>query len=237
MRVASNTRRDPDPCGGAAWDPFGPQGQGSHMTAKFAKAALDEYLRNQPLAEFFVAHHSITEEQINQFRDCLSAAKDEKPLQALFELNPTLLVQHLRASGRFVLPQKRLGAEFVPDFVVGEHHSFGYDWQLIELESPNIPLFTKAGDPRAELTHAIRQIQDWRAWLQRNQNYASRSRAESGLGLTDITANVSGLIIMGRRSLLDPETNDRRRQMVADLNIDIHTYDYLLDRVQAAVAA
>jgi len=207
------------------------------MAPTFHAASIDEHLRNQPMGEFFVRHHSINAAQVRRFEECLTAASDEKPLQSFFEENPTLLIQHLRASGRFVIPQKRLGAEFVPDFVVGEHHSFGYDWHLIELESPRIPLFTKGGDPRAQLTHAIRQIHDWRAWLQRNQNYASRTRSESGLGLIDITSNVPGLIIMGRRSLLNSSTNDRRRQMIADLNIQIHTYDYILERARAAVVA
>jgi len=207
------------------------------MTFTFRTASLDDYLRTHPLREFFVRHLGITAKQVRKFQDCLATSIDERPLQTLFEANPTLLVQHLHGSGRFVLPKKCLGSEFVPDFVIGEHHSFGYDWELVELESPTIPFFTKAGNPRAQLTHAIRQVQDWRAWLQRNQNYASRTRGESGLGLTDITANAPGLIIMGRRSLLDAGTNDRRRQMTTDLKIEIHTYDYLLERAQVAVVA
>ncbi len=40
---------------------------------------------------------------------------------------------------------------------------------------------------------------------------------------------------MGRRSFLDAGTNDRRRQMTTDLKIEIHTYDYLLEKAQIAV--
>jgi hypothetical protein len=46
---------------------------------------------------------------------------------------------------------------------VGEKSSLGYEW--IELESPILRMFNANGDPSKYLTHAIRQILDWRAWL------------------------------------------------------------------------
>ncbi|MGH0032848.1 MAG: Shedu anti-phage system protein SduA domain-containing protein [Myxococcota bacterium] len=203
----------------------------------FKKASWEDFIREHPIYEFHLDYQKVSAEETRGFERCVDAAADEAPIQAYLEAHPGLLALHLRASGRFVLPQKRLGAEFIPDFVIGEHHSFGYDWQLVELENPTVPLFTRAGDPRAELTHAIRQIQDWRAWLHRNQNYASRPRREQGLGLTDITAGVPGLIFMGRRESLDDSTRDRRRQMGSELNIRIHTYDYLLEWARGAVRA
>jgi hypothetical protein len=192
-------------------------------------------LDKHPLGEFFVRHIGLEPELVRDFETCLADAETEAPIQDFLEAHPGLLVQHLLGSARFVLPRKRLGAEFIPDFVVGGHLSDGYQWQLIELESPCLPFFTKKGDPTAALSHAIRQITDWRAWLQRNQNYAARARAESGLGLADIRSDVPGLILMGRRTLLAEATNERRRQMAADLNVAIHTYDYLLEGARAAV--
>ena len=88
-------------------------------------------------------------------------------------------------------------------------------------------MFTKKGNPTKALTHAIRQIQDWRAWLKRNYDYASRERNKRGLGLVDIDSNIPGLILIGRRNSIDPSTHELRRQMVQDLNIKIHTYDTL----------
>lgn len=123
-----------------------------------------------------------------------------------------------------MIPQKRLGAEFVTDFLVGEKHSFGFEWQAIELESPEAKLFNKAGASK-ELNHAIRQIADWRAWIKKNVDYAARPSEQQGLGLIDIDASVRGLILIGRERELEPETSDRRRQMAQDLNIVIHTYD------------
>lgn len=103
--------------------------------------------REHPLGEFFVRHFGITEQQVAEFEQCIDAATNERPIQAFLKANPIILVQHLRASGRFVLHRKRLGTEFESDFIIGEHHSYGYDWQVVELESPRFPLFTKKGDP------------------------------------------------------------------------------------------
>lgn len=202
---------------------------------EFRRADANEYWREHPLREFHVPHHIVHEEVALAFERCVDTATEERPLQAFLETHPTILVQLLHGSPRFVLSRQRLGAELISDFVLGVHDSDGYSWLAVELESPRLSLFTKSGDPRAQLSHGIRQIQDWRAWLQRNQNYASRPRTQSGLGLTDITAGVPGLVLMGRRALLDSGTNDRRRQMASDLKIQIHTYDHLVEAAWASV--
>jgi hypothetical protein len=52
----------------------------------------------------------------------------------------------------------------------------------------------------------------------------------------DIDSNVPGLIVMGRRD----QERDRphaRRQLSQNLNIKIHTYDWLVDKAQERVMA
>jgi Shedu protein SduA, C-terminal len=180
------------------------------------------------LHEYFTWWDNVTSAQVKEYLECLDKATSERELQAFFESHPNLLIQDLEGGqGRWVVPQKRLGSEFVTDFVIGERHSFGFQWQAVEIENPLAPLFTMKGNPSAELTHAIRQITDWRAWIKRNQNYTSRCREAQGLELIDIDSSVRGLILIGRERNLDPTTNDRRRQLVQDLQIDIHTYDWV----------
>ena len=165
-----------------------------------------------------------------RFKERLDSATNENEIQEFLQAHPVLLALHLGGGhGRWVHPKPRFGAEHVPDFVIGEKSSVGYEWKLVELESPLMPLFTKAGNPSRYLTHAIRQIDDWKVWLRTNQNYASRPKDQQGLGFTDIDLNVPGLILMGRRNAIDPATNDRRRQMMTKMNIEIHSYDFLLD--------
>lgn len=131
--------------------------------------------------------------------------------------------------GRWVIPKVRLGSQHVTDFILGEKSSIGFEWHAVELESPRAKMFTKIGNPTAALTHAIRQIQDWRAWLQRNQNYAARPKNESGLGLTDIAPTLPGFIFIGRRADISDGTKELRKQMSHDLNIRIHSYDFLCE--------
>ena len=114
-------------------------------------------------------------------------------------------------------------------------HSFGVDWIAVELESPRTSLFTKAGNPTATLTHAIRQIMNWRTWLTNNLSYATRPESEDGLGLSKLRSDVEGLILIGRRSKLSDSDNALRSQMSHDLNIAIHTYDYILDVARSKV--
>lgn len=193
---------------------------------------LQELIRKDPFNKFLALWDDITPSHLARFKRCLASARSEAPLQQLFAREPLLLVQHLGGGhGRWVIPQKRLGAEFVPDFVVGEKSSIGYEWQLVELESPTAPLFTRAGDPSKQLNHALRQIDDWRAWLEKNSDYAARPLDQGGLGLTDISSAAAGVILIGRRKDLSPKDTARRRQMTARTGVQIHTYDYISDAI------
>lgn len=190
------------------------------------------------MPEHFVWWDTIEAKDVDELEQQLCSATNERTMQEYLGLRPLLLIQHLGGGhGRWVLPQKSLGSEFRTDFVVGHKHSFGYEWEVIEIESPTAKPFTKSGDFSRELTHAIRQIVDWRAWLKRNQNYAARRKEEQGLGLLDIDSNVPGVIIIGRKSEIDEGTNDRRRQLVQDSNITIHSYDWLVREARGRVEA
>jgi hypothetical protein len=76
------------------------------------------------------------------FEEALEAAPGERVMQAYLAANPILLVQHLGGGhGRWVIPQKRLGSEYVTDFVIGDKDSDGRHWQFVELQDPNARLF------------------------------------------------------------------------------------------------
>lgn len=195
-----------------------------------------EIVSADPLGEYHVWWDDLTRGAITRFQRQLKRAKREQDLQSFLEREPMLLIQHLGGGhGRWVIPRQRLGAEHVTDFVIGDKCSYGFDWQAVELESPNARMFTRRGDPTSALIHAIRQIQDWRAWLTKNADYAGRARSQSGLGLMEIRPDLDGLILIGRRSSVDPATHQRRRQMAVDLKIEIHTYDFLLDNARARI--
>lgn len=186
--------------------------------------------KDDPLRDHFVWWDAIDYAQVQLLANTLESAHDERPLQRIFETHPLFLIQHLVGGhGRWCIPQKRLGAEYVPDFVIGTSHSEGHEWYAVELESPKARLFTKNGDPSRTLNHALRQIRDWRAWLTNNIDYARRSPVNNGLGLTDIDGEVKATILIGRRSTTEAYDRTRRRQLCKDHKVEIHTYDWLIE--------
>ncbi len=188
------------------------------------------------LQEFFVWWDNIAQKDVDSLKHCLDTADQEYQLQHHLQEHPLMLIQHLGGGhGRWVIPKQRLGAEHVTDFIIGECDSSGFSWTAVELESPKPAMFNSRGDPSSTLNHAMRQILDWRAWLQKNQNYAARPRTEDGLGLTDIDPRIPGLILIGREHDLKPQTKQLRRQLSGDLNITIHTYDWLMRLIQDRV--
>jgi Shedu protein SduA, C-terminal len=186
----------------------------------------------------FVFADTITEQEAAAYDQALATAPDEAAMQRFLEANPRLLVQHLGGGhGRWVIPKTRLGAEHETDFLIAEKDATGFVWHAVELERPQAKLFTQKGDPSAALTHALRQIADWRNWLSHNRDYAMRPRGQSGLGLLDIEPELDGLIIMGREAELDPRTNPLRRRLARVNRVRIETYDWLSRQARARLAA
>lgn len=207
---------------------FVTQPQGSRRF-QISRATRAEWLASLPLQDFLVDHGEVDEAR----KELLSALTGrERDAQRVIARHPRLLADRLSGGWGWVIPQKRLGSEFVTDFMIAEQLSPGYYWQAVELESPRVAMFTRAGDPARYLVHAIRQIQEWRAWLTSNQAYASRPREENGLGLLQVSPNLSGLIFIGRRSEVSNSTHALRRRMMEDLKIEIRTYDALLDSTE-----
>jgi hypothetical protein len=197
----------------------------------FHEATTAKWLEEDPLRDFFVFWDEIDRIHLSAFNHCLETFKYEREWQNFFEGIPILLLQYMHGGhGRWVIPQKALGAEYKPDFIIGEKDSDGFYWQAVELESHNAKCFTKKGDYTKELTHAIKQVEDWRSWIRDNIDYARREKNQNGLGLTDIVADLPGLIIIGRRKDLLNENKYKRRDIGNRLNIKIHTYDWLYEQ-------
>lgn len=183
--------------------------------------------------DLFVPWTELTGSEIAAFENALNYARDESDMQLFIEANPRILIQHFAVGrGAWVKPKQRLGSEYETDFLIAQQGSGGLIWYAVELERPQAILFTKKGDPSAALTHALRQINDWREWLSRNRGYAAQSREQEGLGLIDIHPELDGLIIMGRGADIDTRTTARRRRLARDYRVEIETYDWLLSEAR-----
>jgi hypothetical protein len=180
--------------------------------------------------------HSLSIEEVrrraDELKDLINTAQDERPVQAYLEQNLGLLIQLVSCGPRaYVLPQPRLGSEYIPDFAVGCLSSGGIYWTLIELENPNFEVLTRQGQPTAKLTHAIQQINDWRIWLRDNSQYA-----QNELGYRDLNAEFNATIVIGRRKEQTRRGQQRYRELSQGRRLEIMSYDRLLEQVTKSSA-
>ena len=166
-------------------------------------------------------------ELVDEFERVLVDAVDERPLQKFLASAPTLLSPLLPPGGTYwCLDRPRLGAEFVPDFLLATATSAGFRWIAIELESPTVKALTKAGLPSRKLAEALGQLRDWRMWLTDNIAYARQER-----GLKDIDGRCEAVAVIGRRSSLDPRQVTKYRALSTD-GITVMSYDRLQDSIR-----
>jgi len=188
--------------------------------------------RRNDLSEFAV-ENTVSEDDIIELENIIISANDERPIQKFLEKNPHLLTMLLGGIERYCIPQKRLGSQYVPDFIIGEIDSLGVRWVLIEIETPKSGIYLGDGFLFDEKTRkGVSQIIDWRNWLSSNIAYARQRRSENGLGLFDIREKSDGVVIVGRRSQMSDTTDAQRTEYRQSNNIAVHTYDWLLDSLR-----
>lgn len=165
--------------------------------------------------------------------DLIDEATDERPLQRFITENPGILAALVRGNyGTFVLPWPRLGADFVPDFLVAHADSISINWTMVELESPSVVPFLQDGRPSEPLRNAIQQVHDWRDWLRNNLDAARRARTEYGIGLPGIREDAAGLILIGWRGDPPARYDLERQRLSVDSQILVHSYDWLIDMLR-----
>lgn len=150
-----------------------------------------------------------------------SEPEREEILQAFLKENPLLLCP----TGVKVWPKLTLGARDT-DFVFRE--ATGH-YLLVELEKSTHRLFRQDGHPNRYLNQALGQLTDWRRYIEDNLPTVQRE-----LGLTDISTNPEGLIVIGRTQYL---TSKNRRKLVTIQNemprTKIMTYDDVFENARA----
>lgn len=200
-----------------------------------SRTALWSEAKNKELVSYEVKEHA-TEVEIDLLEQVICTANDEKPIQKYLEENPHLLTSLLGGKSRFCIPQKRLGSEYIPDFLISDTDSLGISWVLIELETPKSAIYLQTSDQLDEYTRkGVAQIQEWREWLTSNIAYARNKRSDNGLGLFDIRPSSRAVVIVGRRAYLRETKEVARNQLRENENIHIHTYDWLLEQLRGAL--
>ena len=126
-----------------------------------------------------------------------------------------------------VIPKHQLGAEYEMDYALVRGSGL---IDLVEIESPSLPLFNKKGDPSSHLVHAEQQVLDWIDWIELHGPYA-RSALPGLLSPT-------GYVVIGRSADLNKTTATRlrRRNAIFQPRVVVLTYDDLISRAQNLLA-
>lgn len=187
------------------------------------------------LRRWSVPERPILPHDVDEFRGVIETAGDEKPIQLYLQDHPHLLTGVLAGGhGRWLRPQARFGARYVADFLIAEADSIRIRWTLIELESPLVRPMSADGEWLKEARHAQHQVQSWRHYIAENLDAARKDPQDEGLGLVDIDPGVPGLILISRRSIIGGDHAWVRRGLRLNSGIAMHTYDWLLDRIEDA---
>lgn len=181
-------------------------------------------MNKDPWPERYVEHRFPSEINIKDYLRILKSASDERPMQDYLAKVPAFLRQLTPSSVDFwCFDRPSLGGELIPDFLICHRNSRGFNWVYIELESPTNSPLIKSGRPSAKLNEAFAQISDWRNWLRDNISYAREH-----LKLRQIDAEAHGIVIIGRRSNVDPKHALRYRALSSN-NTSVMSYDRLLE--------
>ncbi|MFJ4585314.1 Shedu anti-phage system protein SduA domain-containing protein [Streptomyces echinatus] len=229
---------------------------------RYGERTAGEYLTGQRAASTFSLHSSygqyvqqVTKEllrsghaktclhvsnatltDIEAYEEKLSTATDERPLQEFLQEHPQVLALGLSSQCRWIIPQTRLSIHYVTDFLTARLDSTGLKWTFIELQSPREGLFTQKGRPSEHLDEGIRQILDWRTWVDDQGPHARDPKTRGGLGLVDISSYSRGLIIMGRRENVTDLDRKRLKLIMWNHQIDVRSYDSIAADARASLA-
>ncbi len=189
----------------------------------------------------------------SEMRDILESEKDERKIASYLRDNPRIVYWTLcPASGhtRYAFSEFPLGSEFKADFVLLNSYSGAWEAYFIELEPIDDQLFTKNRTPSQRLATAIRQIDDWHGYIERNLESVRRDLVRwvkkydiLGYSSTDNPCNGTGhyladsntviwfkyAIVIGRSSMLNEEQRNLAGRYRNNHQAEVITYDRLLD--------
>jgi hypothetical protein len=162
--------------------------------------------------------------KIETYRGLIDKGAGEPDFQRFFEENPVFL--HPRTKETF--PKKSFAGEDFPDFVLVLDDD---SCLLVEIEDPKMKLYTKRGDPTAELSHSEEQIREYLRFAKEEKDFL-RKRALKKLTVE----NVTGLVVIGS-ALAEEEKSklDVHNSMVRG-NYTVKTFDRILGENESILA-
>lgn len=169
---------------------------------------------------------------IVKFRALLDRPAPEEELRRFLATHVYFWNGLLRLDGLSPLYTKvSLGREYEMDFVFFDTGSSGAEWHLVEIERPDVRLFTAKGDPTAHLTHAITQVRRWQLWIEQNRSYADR--------LLPGVYRPMGHVFIGRREELIASSDARKSLHALNVanrhDVEVHTLDHFVSMAESSL--
>ena len=166
------------------------------------------------------------------YKTLLDAGPSELDLQRFLTDHPRIFRTEFGIHCRWIKAHPQFGSQFTPDFLTARIDSNPWiRWTLVELQRSDAGLFTQDRRKRSseQFDEGIRQIIEWRDWITQNGDYARKPQGRHGLGLTGLTPQADGLILIGRRNDISIDDRKRARSLTWPHHIEVHTYDWLAD--------
>lgn len=190
----------------------------------------------------------------SQLRNILQNDKSERSIAPFLKEHPDLLYWTFCKTGghrNYVLHEFPLGNQHKADFVVLHSYSGTWEVHFIELEPIRDAVFTKDRRPSKKLSIAIRQIDDWRLYIDLNKAALKQDLVRwakkrdildtpkpdkepcnyAGDYLSDPSSFVGFhyYIIIGMRADLTKEKRELKSRFRNDHRIHIGSYDRFID--------
>lgn len=172
--------------------------------------------------------------------ETLGKAAREPLVQKFFEENPGIISGPDYINPNAVISKLQISTSFVSDFAYIQPTSGAHYVHLVEIEDPTKNIFTRQDQFTEAFNHAIQQVHDWIATLQRDNDYLEQvlDDAQSQFGQAEsYSLVVRGQLYFGRRAEINnPIRRDRWQQRVRAEStfIKIRTYDGLMERSNPA---
>jgi hypothetical protein len=181
-------------------------------------------MNREPWPDKYIEAVAPSRAVLDHLEAVLGDAREESPLQHALVASPFIWRALLPSCADvWAFDRPPLGGRFVPDFLLCQRDSTGFNWTLVELESPTSRPLTRAGTMSAKLNRAQTQIRDWRSWLRQNISYANEE-----LGFRGIHAECPAWIVIGRRHMIGRDAARRYRELSAGRD-EVMTYDRLME--------
>jgi hypothetical protein len=166
---------------------------------------------------------NILKKLADEFETLIAAGSKEEELQVFLKKNPFIL--HPSAE---LIPKKKLGEDFVTDFVLVATTTQGPVYILVELERASHSILTKDLVLSGPVNHAIKQTRDWDVWLEKNKAYIQNKLQ----GFETPTY----MIVIGRSNTMTNEDKSYLRSYNREWkNTTLMTYDDLLTRFRNTI--